>query len=395
MVEGPTFDLPEIVVTPDTPATTTPKDDPGAGGTGANSTGGEGRDTPPGGTNRSAKKLPYRQPYLMRAVVVINGAEYFEWESVFVRVEWFGKPPRQARFTASEQTPWAQDWAFLRIRPGDKCEIYLDTLLVITGLVCTRQVYYDGTSHSVEIQVVGWTDVLGRSALISPTGEWNNKSLVEITKSVIDPFGLKLKILGTLSGNKYKRANSQPGETPMEFIEKYARSENALTGESNDAAFVLRGTIDDSGRPAAAEGRNSLVGREVIQNGKMAKNGGGFPQAQPYTSSGQRPGTDDDHGPKPTHGTYDQAGSNSQFGGEQPSAKMIMSEIPAWSKRLLQGRTRIEQNVDDANEIFVTVVTVGWQRPQGGLWDPGEMVYVDSPMLIMKRPLTLKAVTFS
>jgi hypothetical protein len=101
----------------------------------------------------------------MKAVIVINGMEYFEWESVYVRVEWYGRPPRHTRFTASEQTPWAKDWAFLRIRPGDKCEIYLDTCLVITGLVCTRQVYYDGTQHSVTTAMIFSTAAASSSSV--------------------------------------------------------------------------------------------------------------------------------------------------------------------------------------------------------------------------------------
>jgi prophage tail gpP-like protein len=391
-------DLPEVIVTPETD---TPGSDAAPEGKASegNSTGGEGRDTPQGGTNRSTKAF-FRPPYLMRAVVVINGEEYFEWESVYVRIEWYGKPPRQCRLTCSEQTPWAQDWAFLRIRPGDKCEVYLDGMLVITGQVATRQVYYDATQHSVEIQSVGNTDVLGRGTVISPTGEWNNKSLVEIAKSAIAPYGIKLKTLGTIDGSKIPRANSQPGETVAEFVEKYARAKNALTGESNDGSYLIRGMINDSGMPAVVEGKNILIGREVIHNRQIAA-GGNFPQAgggsgggQPYTSSGQRPGKDDDWGAKPTHGTYSQGGSPAQFS-SQFLPKLMMSEIPAWSKAMLENRVRIEKNVDDSNQIFVTVVCVGWQRPNGGLWDPGELVYVDSPMLIMQRPLMLKAVTFS
>lgn len=393
-----TLDLDEVEVKPDKPDTDA-TGDAAPEGKGADSTGGEGRDTPAGGTNRSPKAF-FRPPFLMRAVVVINGAEYFEWETVQVRIEWMGRPPRHARFTCSEQTPWAEDWAFLRIRPGDQCEIFLDGMLVITGQVCTRQVYYDATQHSVEIQSVGMTDVLGRGAAISPTGEWNNKTLVEIAKSVIAPYGLKMKTLGRVENQKFKRAASQPGETAIEFLEKYARQNNSMTGESNDGAFLIMGTVSDSGMPAVVEGNNILIGREVIHNRTIAA-GGNFPQAssgsgggQPYTSSGQRPGNDDDWGAKPTHGTYSQSGSSSGFS-SQFLPKMMQSEIPAWSKKMLEGRVRIEKNVDDQNQIFVTVVVVGWQRPNGGLWDPGELVFVDSPMLIMQRPLMLKAVTFS
>jgi prophage tail gpP-like protein len=58
-------------------------------------------------------------------------------------------------------------------------------------------------------------------------------------------------------------------------------------------------------------------------------------------------------------------------------------------------RARIEANVNDSLKISVTIVHLGFQRPSGGLWQPGQIAYVHSPMLIMDRQLLLKAVTYS
>jgi prophage tail gpP-like protein len=38
---------------------------------------------------------------------------------------------------------------------------------------------------------------------------------------------------------------------------------------------------------------------------------------------------------------------------------------------------------------------LGWQRPSGGLWRVLDKIFVDAPMLIMKRELTVRKVTFT
>src|SRR5262252_361537 len=128
--------------------------------------------------------------------------------------------------------------------------------------------------------------------------------------------------------------------------------------------------------------------------------GSGGPQA--YTSSGQAPGNDDQWGADPTHQRYQQLDSNAQFA-DQFKPAQLPSEMPAWANDFLKNRGRFENNVDDGNQIFVTITVTGWQKPGGspepkpggGLWEPGEIVEVESDWLIMHRPLTLKAVTFS
>ena len=381
MADG--IELPEVTVSPGT----------GDGGAGSVTSG--------------EVQLPPRrtqQPYPFHAVVVIDGQEYWEWESIHVRLSIRDNPPRVARFTCSEQEPMGQSWAAMRIRPGDRCEIFLEGYLVITGQVCTRQVYFDANQHSVEITIVGMTEVLGHGSVISQTGEWRNTTLVGLVQSVVKPYGLSVHTMGDISSEKFPRVASMPGEKPRELIDKHANARQAEVGETQNGAVLLVGTMGGGGMATLIQGRNILIGRETIHNQNIAAgqnfpspNGGGGEQA--YTTTGQRPGTDDDWGANPTHQTYDQQKGGAKFSsGFRPS--MVISEIPAWGKGLLKYRTGIENNVDDENQIFVTITVLGWQVPglppeEGGLWEPGDLVDVESDWLIMHRPLKLKAVTFS
>src|SRR5215471_2453156 len=119
-------------------------------------------------------------PFLGRAVVLINDETYYEWESVQVHLT-IGDPPSTFQLTVSEQEPWPEDWAFLRIRPGDDCAVYLDGELVITGWVITRQVYYDANQRSVQIQGMGRTGILGHVTADTATNEIKNLPPMQIT----------------------------------------------------------------------------------------------------------------------------------------------------------------------------------------------------------------------
>src|SRR5262252_9517717 len=181
-------------------------------------------------------------PYLTRAVININGQLYWEWQSVYVRIEEKAWPPRHARFTCSEQEPMGQSWAAMRIRPGDRCDIWLDGDLVLTGQVCTRQVYFDARQHVVEIQAVGTTAVLGYGTVISQTGEQRNVQLVDVVQKAISPYGIQLQTRGEINQFKFPRVASNNGEKVSDYIGKHAQALGHTTGESNDGKLILFGT---------------------------------------------------------------------------------------------------------------------------------------------------------
>src|SRR5215471_4998759 len=91
-------------------------------------------DRPAGSLSRYFDQVTV-YPYPNHAVVTINGTPYWEWESVWVQHEFGGVPPIQFRLSTSEQEPWPEDWAFLRIRPDDQCTVHLDTFRVCKGKV--------------------------------------------------------------------------------------------------------------------------------------------------------------------------------------------------------------------------------------------------------------------
>jgi prophage tail gpP-like protein len=334
-----------------------------------------------------------RYPYLNRAVVVVNGFEFFEWESVSVRQTLMENPAYTCRLTTSEIEPWYHTLggnvprreAYFRIRPGDACAVILDGFLAITGLVATRQVYYSATQHTVEIQAESKTGKLSRASPAKDGMEFKDKPATDIIKEISEKLGVSAKVLGSFGGKNIPRFSVRHGDTAWDAIERVARMANmTLTTDVHGNLVVIGGAI--AGGIAVVEGENILEGREYI-HAMVSATGGDV--------SGQGPGGDQQWGAV-RNLMHDALKSMAEFTpGNLP--RRFVSELPSHTMDMLQSRSRIESNVDRMNEIYVTITTLGWQRhvTYGGLWTPGEYVHVKSPMLIMDQPLKLNAVTFS
>jgi prophage tail gpP-like protein len=325
--------------------------------------------------------------FSQRALVIIDGVEYFEWTTVEVRLAVQEDPPNTFRLTVSEQNiPQGSTDAF-RIVPGDVCEVYLDGYLAITGFVKTRQVFYSGGAHQVEIQGFGRAGRLSLTAATSQTGEFKDIPMLGLAQALAAPAGVGVVALGALSAMQIPRVSIQPGESAMEAIEKHARSVAAHIGETNSGQLVLADitSMGFDNVEYAVEGVNIVEAREVIQ----AEINANFPL------TGQRPGDDNTSGSDSAQPYTNQSGSNAMGLG---TATRSLMEIPAWSSILMGLRARHESIVSSTNNIEVTLTLQGWQRPHlGGLWWPlGDNVVVDSPMLVLRGvPLMLKAVTFT
>jgi len=327
-----------------------------------------------------------RYPYLNRAVVVVGGTEYFEWESVSVRCALMEVPPRTCRLTCSEMEPdYPTSRSAFRIRPGDSCSVILDGYLVITGIVATRQVFYDAKQHTVEIQACSQSAILGHGAAQQDGGQFLKQDAGQIATKLAGQLGVGVKVMGD-AGQALDRFSIRPGEHAGEAIERAARmGKMFMTGDAQGNLVLMSGPLGGGG--SAIEGVNILEGREVIHS---------LSAASGYETSGQGPGSDD-HWGAIKNLMHDSQGSMSDFSPGNMPQKLI-NEIPSFTQSILQARGGMENNVSDMNQIFVTVSLLGWQRQtvSGGLWEPGETVVVNSPMLIMfNNPLILKAVTFS
>lgn len=321
-------------------------------------------------------------------VLTVNGRDYRDWESVMVRHELGGRPPYLCRFTCSEGLPIANNFAKLQIKPGDRCTVTLAGFPAFSGKVMTRQVYYDANRHHIEIHCGTYSE-LSTASVISPTNEWKNKTFEQIAKDVLSKAGLNLVFEGgSAPSYKFPRISATPGEPIDDFLEMMARSlgsygHMAFTSNVSGDFVVVMGP--SGGSDSVTEGKDIIIGREIIYNEAMAS-------AAPAIA--QDAGSDKKWGADVSHVPYATIPTGTEFGGQLPG--VIASELPTADTQLLKSRATTEGNWLDGDQITVIATVHGWLRPSGGLWQRNQTVIVNSPMLMMNgTPLTAKSVTFT
>jgi prophage tail gpP-like protein len=325
------------------------------------------------------------------AILIVNGVNYTDWESVSVKHQFREQPPYTCRFTCSEGSPLSTLLAKLQIMPGYDCKVTLAGQLAFTGKVTTRQVVVDARRHHIEIQCASNLE-MATSSVISKTGEWKNKEPEQIIRDVLKPLGINLKVEGgQLPKIKIPRYSATPGESIHDFIDTLTRHLGvdggkfgiAHTGDEFGNFVIMVGGI--GGSDTLTEGRNMLEGREVIYDPAQA---GGVP------SPSQGPGTNDTWGAHVASVPF--VSKTFPIIGSKYPPGVVVPELPFMGKQLHEGRASSESNW--LQEAFVTVygTVYGWLRPSGGLWKRGQDVTVNSPMLVMNGvPLILKSATFS
>lgn len=327
-----------------------------------------------------------------KAVLIVNGLEFSEWETVMVKHEMKVHPWIHFRFTCSEGMPLAANWNALRIVPGMSCTVMLAGQPAVDGLVCSRQVFVDSRRHYVEIQGASDTIQLASAAAITQTGEYKNTDYKTYAKDLLKPWPAMqfLEEGGAVPSTKFPRISIPPGSSVLDALELPLRSLGhvqltsnvkgdvvAVSGPSGSSDTVYEGTL---GNPSYLEGR------EIIYNVGMAKG---------LNFTGQKPSNDQVWGAGAAHVPYLNNAAKSFAGGYSP--QVVPLEIPAWTQEHLSGRSGMEQGLQGTDQVTVFVTVNGWLKPSGGLWERAQTVNVISPMLVMKgnENLQAKSVTFT
>jgi prophage tail gpP-like protein len=319
------------------------------------------------------------------AVLIVNGRKYSDWESVSVRHEDSARPPFLCRFTCSEGMPIAANFAKLQIKPGDSCSVTLAGYPAFNGKVMTRQVFYDAHRHYIEIQAGSFTDPMTAST-VSSTMEYKNVTFEQVARDQLKRVNLNLVCEGGSPPTKtFERVSLTHGESIIDLLETLARP-LGITFSSNVQGDFVAVVGPVGGSDTVREGRDIIIGREIIYNEGQARDIPGVAQG---------PGSDKKHGAETTHQPFSSIPLGAVFGAQAPG--LIPFELPTSDLEMLKGRVTSESNWLKDDEITVIITVYGWQKPSGGLWRVNSLVSVVSEMLMMNgsEKLKVKSVTFT
>jgi prophage tail gpP-like protein len=319
------------------------------------------------------------------ATIVVEGRVYRDWKTVLVhKAMW--EPFAYYKFTTTEGRPLAKDWAELRIRPGMKAAVILGGELAIQSTVTIRQVAYTATQHGIEI--IGKTDSFKATiggAEGGNGGEFRNKGFSAIAREVLGNVGVGYKTFGAINEAPFERQHISPGQTAWSYLEPLARAKGIILGSDVDGNIVAG--VQGGGGDALVEGKNILEGRETLS----IEPGTGI-----NVTLGQGPGTDSVHGAAVAQVMGQASGGMAGFLGNAGAnvKNIIMSEISGAAGQMTS-RSGMEGTKQTGEQAAVQIVTQGWFRPSGGLWQHGQKAHVKSPMLILDESLYIIAVTFT
>jgi len=315
------------------------------------------------------------------ATIVVGGARYDDWETVYVQLRWRDWFPT-FQFTAAERDPNPPLWERIQFAPPDPCAIYLGGQLAITGNILRRQTAYDKGSHSVQLWGVGRTFWAGRASII-PTQDFSGLTLLEVAQRLCKKFGIQVLPIGKLDQTKFKTLENEPGETVFAFIERLARPRGAVFAADHLGNFLLIG--DHSWQPIW----NLIEGKNILRMQSIISVEGTFKDIR---TQGQSGGDDQQHGTK----SSELEGFSEGFEKMPYSPLLVPAEQPVWGQGELMTRARNEDIFIRGNYITANVTVQGWLRGGSTLWLPGDKVTVDSPMaMFVNQELKIQSATFT
>ena len=309
-------------------------------------------------------------------VLNVNGQNYRGWQQIHVRrsIEQL-----TGRFDLTVSDRWAIDAQPWTITMGDACTLTLDGERVISGYVDDTLPQFDAQQH--QIQVIGrdkTADLVDCSA-VWKTGQWNERTLLQIATDLATPFGLTVSASADV-GAPFKSFTLAQGESGFEAIERAARMRGLLLTSDADGNLMLGRAGTERVATALVQGKNikAARGRFSLRDRYSDYRVKGSQPADNWTSAEQAAAPVSEPICDPAVGRHRPLVIIAESAGDNAA----LTERAIWEAAVRMGRSAR------------AVVTVsGWSHT-AGLWQPNRIVPVDCPYLGLQGDMLIAAVDY-
>lgn len=292
--------------------------------------------------------------------LTIDGKAYAGWTTVRIRR---GIEQIAGTFELGITEIWSgqsQPWP---IRRGQACTVAIDGEVVITGYVDDVLPQFDAQQHGVTVVGRDKTGDLVDCSAIHATGEWTDRSLVQILRDLAKPFGVQVSA-DVDAGVAFSCFALQEGETVFEAMDRAARMRGVLL------------VVDAAGNLHITRAGKERIGTALVQGQNVMAGSGTFSlrdRFSQYFCKGQDIGSDGS--------TADQNAS--------PQGKATDPGVPRYRPLIvvaeefanagkLKDRALWEAAVRLGRSARPTVTVQGWQHA-AGLWGPNRLVPCEIP----------------
>lgn len=343
--------------------------------------------------------------------LVVDGKEYGGWKSV--RIE--AGIERQARsFVLDVTDRWpGQTDIPRRIQPGDLCQVYIGSDLMLTGYVDATPIKYDGRQVTVgvrgrsktadlvdccpvppgeSISLGGghWRDVVGPNgkkpayvAIPAKTaGQFRNQKLESIAAALAAPYGVRV-ITEVDTGAVIIDHQVQIGETVFESIDRMMRIRHLLSTDNaqGDLVFI---DVGSTGRADTA----LELGKNIREGSTELDYTGVF---STYICKGQRTGSDTSYGADISE---EEGEAEDEVTTNVVGETATTTDARAKRRRVLvikqsgqadggtcKDRAEYERAFRAAKALQTNYTVSGWRQQSGKLWLPNQLVRVRDSLI--------------
>ena len=192
--------------------------------------------------------------------------------------------------------------------------------------------------------------------------------------------------VGDVSAIPFDRLQCQPGELCFDFLERLARVRGVLLASDVNGDYLLIAKHSTPIVQQLTEGENILKMQCVFSNEQ---------RYSLLSIVAQRAVTDDDSMSK----TAEMEAKGSALMTPNQTVQFRFIRIPAEQPVKTDGEMWDRHNneaVEREGTLIQAFVTVqGWLRDGVNLWQPGDLVWVHSPMALMDMAMAIQTATFS
>jgi len=297
------------------------------------------------------------------ASVIIDGQAFTYWESIVVE-RTTQDAVSYATLVNAEPGPLNAGFQGLKIGPGEIGDDTLAGQLALSqGIVDLRQVYYDKSSHGVQVRITSRSQNVLSSTVAAAPGQYTNQTIEQIGKAVCQPLGVTFQVIGNPPGADlpFERVSEEVGQTAFAFLEGLTRRRHLFMVD--DVQGNLNCVRGGSGTPLGSadplnEGQNILAARVV-----MEKN----PYAPAVTANGQNFGNDT-HNMAASQNVTATVQNPNPVSGFLSLRRYVIALEASGNVQEAQMRAQHELAVLTLSSFEAVITVPGWLMSNGQLW---------------------------
>jgi prophage tail gpP-like protein len=265
------------------------------------------------------------------------------------------------------------------IQPGADVSVTYEGVLILTGYIEQVTVAYDAESHSVSISGASKTVDAIDSSPLHASGQFLNKTPGKIAEELAELVGVTTKI--EQDGEVIPNYNIESSESVLSGATRASLRDGLLITDDEQGNLVLTSAGKRGSAGSLTEGVNIKSMDATFDLTRMHSE---------IQVRGQRKLSDETWA-RPAVDNVGIAKSS------QPARKrpLVIHDHTDTDLNNVKKRAFIEQIRRDGQSRKADVTVPGWFNPNGGIWFPNQLVYVNSPAASLQQEMLVVDVTLA